>query len=458
MKKLFYIFALAALVYTTPSCNKKLDVQPQNSVTPDQIQTSADVQALIGGAYSQLQSYGAFGEQFQLVTDLIADSDQVNWVGTYSQYKDIQRKQVIANNYVAGTLWGNSYKVIDIANTVIDKLSIVDSADKDNYHGQALFLRGIMYYELVGIFSKPYSDGGASTNLGVPILVEPVYSYDSLKDKPSRAPVAQVYAQIVADLTDAIALQKPLGTSDVYKSEAFLARVYLSMGDYTNAAIMADDVITNGGYQLNSSYDKAFNNASASLEDIFYIDQTSQSNSGTSNQGIVTFYAANYGQPAGLPSGRGDAQIDPNYYNYFEANDFRASFVTVGGSIAGFNGDYPDKWALFYKVIPVVRLAEMYLTRGEATLMSGGSLGDPVADINAVRTRSGASALSSVTQQDFVDERFREMGFEGDRMWTLKRLKMMFDGGRTFDDDMLIMPIPQTEIDVNKNIVQNNGY
>jgi hypothetical protein len=226
------------------------------------------------------------------------------------------------------------------------------------------------------------------------------------------------------------------------------------MGDYPNAVAQADDVIQHGGYSLNSTYDKEFNNTGNTSEDIFAIQQTSQSNVGTSNQGLTTFYAPN----DILPSGRGDAQINTGYFGYFEPQDFRGTYVTDGVSIAGANGTYPNKWQQFYKVIPVVRLAEMYLTRGEANLAAGTTTGaDPIDDINTVRERAGASDLTTVSGSDFVDERFREMGFEGDRFWTLKRLKMTVDG-LSYDDNKIVLPIPQSEVDVNKSIVQNGGY
>jgi hypothetical protein len=62
-----------------------------------------------------------------------------------------------------------------------------------------------------------------------------------------------------------------------------------------------------------------------------------------------------------------------------------------------------------------------------------------------------------VTGQSFVDERFRELAFEGDRLWTLKRLKMPV-GSFPYDHDKLVLPIPQRERDVNSNLTQNSGY
>jgi starch-binding outer membrane protein, SusD/RagB family len=461
MKKLLYISSIAALFFIAPSCSKKLDVLPQNSVTPDQIKTSADVVALLAGAYSRLQYYGAFGEQFMLIPDLMAADDQVNWVGTYSQYRDIQKKRAVSTNSVAGTLWGNSFTTIDIVNTVLDKLALVDSGDRATVQGEALFMRGTMYFELAGLFGKPFSDGAAGSNLAVPIVLLPTYSYDSSKNNPSRSTVAQVYTQAVKDLVQAVTLlpeSNGNGRADKYSAKGILSRVYLSMGDYTNAAIQANDVIQSGNFKLTDTYAKAFNNNNNSTEDLFAIQETTQSNAGTTNQGISTFYAPNGGLPPGQPKGRGDAQIDQGYYTHFEPTDDRVNFVLSGTSIAGESGDYPDKWQMFYKAIPVVRLAEMYLTRGEANLAAGTTLGaTPLSDINTIRNRANATPLTAVAQSDFVEERFRELGFEGDRFWTLKRLKMDLDG-LNFDADKLIMPVPQSEIDVNKNLVQNSGY
>jgi hypothetical protein len=228
------------------------------------------------------------------------------------------------------------------------------------------------------------------------------------------------------------------------------------MLDYENAATMANDVIESGEYSLNANFAQAFNNAANSSEDIFGIQQTSQSNAGTSNNGLTTFYA-----DYGTYGGRGDVQIDPGYFDYFSGTDVRQDFVYNGYSINGRDGVYTLKWAEFYRVIPVVRLAEMYLTRGEANLRKGGApIGPatPLEDINTVRERANAAPLNSVTIDDFVDERFRELGFEGDRLWTLKRTQSQDIDGLPYDAPKLVLPIPQREIDVNSNLIQNDGY
>ena len=137
-------------------------------------------------------------------------------------------------------------------------------------------------------------------------------------------------------------------------AEAFLARVYMNMGNYTGAAQMADDVINNSGLSLVSSFDKCFNNVGNSSEDILAYNKH-RSNSGTSNGGLTTFYAA------AQPTGRGDAQMNANYFSFFNDDDARLYYYYEGVSIGGFSGYYTRKWEDFYKTIPVARLAEMYL-------------------------------------------------------------------------------------------------
>jgi tetratricopeptide (TPR) repeat protein len=456
MKKLKYISLSLIVAMVMFSCSKKLDVQPQNNVTPDQIQTSDDVIALMLGGYGQLQNPNAFGERFQFIADLLASQDEIDFIGTFTNYADIQSKTTIENNSIASGIWINSYALINSMNTVLDKIDIVDEDLRDATAAEAKFMRGITYFELVNFYSQPYSVGNTTAaNSGVPIILQPTYAYDSTV-KPSRNTIEEVYQQVITDLTDAsnnLPTSAQDGRATKYAAEAFLSRVYMQMHNYEEAATMADDVINSGNYFLVSDYSKAFNNDGYSTEDIFGILQSSQSNAGTNNNGLPTFYAA-------LPVGRGDAQVNAGYFDYFSGNDQRAAFFYDGGSIGGFSGTYTGKYSTLYKTIPVVRIAEMYLTRGEANLRKGGEPVGGVApddDINVVRSARSADLISDATGLDFVDERFRELAFEGDRVWTRKRLKLQIDG-LSYDDPMLVLPIPQREMDVNKNLVQNAGY
>jgi starch-binding outer membrane protein, SusD/RagB family len=448
------IFVLSAMLLIV-SCDKKLDVPAQNSITPDQITTAADVRATLFGSYALLQSPNAFGERYLFAADLIADNGQINFIGTFQDYRDLIAKTQVTTNAIATGMWANGYTNINVVNTVLDKLDLITDADeKAVIEGEAKFIRGVVYYYLVNFYAQPYSAGNTTSNLGVPLMLEPVYSYDSTIHKVSRSTVEQTYQQIVSDLSEAASLlpdQNDEGRANRFAAEAFLARVYMAQGKYAEAATAASEVIASPLYGL-GSFDAAFNN-NGSEEYVFAVRQNNQSNAGTTNNGLPTFLA-------GQPVGRGDAQIPLSYFTTnFEATDIRGDYGYNGVSIAGQAGIYTAKWMEIYRDIPVVRLAEMYLTRGEANLRDpGADIGaDPLDDINTVRERSGASTLVAVTADNFIAERFRELAFEGDRVWTLKRAMMNIDG-RPYNDPKLVLPIPQREIDVNKNLVQNPTY
>ena len=212
-------------------------------------------------------------------------------------------------------------------------------------------------------------------------------------------------------------------------------------------------MIESAAFSLVSTFDKAFNNASNSPEDIFAIQQTSQSNSGTSNFGITTFYSSD-------PVGRGEIQITPAHLAKYEAGDSRGEFFYEGGSISGSEGFMTSKWRDLYKTIPVIRLAEMYLTRAEANFRSGAQVGPntPLEDVNIIRERAGLSPLGAITDVNMiVKERYLELAFEGDRFFTVKRLKLSVSG-IAYNDPKLVLPIPQREIDLGNALPQNPGY
>jgi len=142
------------------------------------------------------------------------------------------------------------------------------SSDRDLFKGQALFIRGIVHFELLRFWMEP------STGLGIPILTEPTKDFTEIK-QPKRETIADSYTAIINDLTTAIGLLPD--DNDVYANKytakAFLARVYLMKGDYANALAQADAVIGSGKYTLPTSVEDAFN-TSSSPESIFEIQQT----------------------------------------------------------------------------------------------------------------------------------------------------------------------------------------
>jgi hypothetical protein len=118
------------------------------------------------------------------------------------------------------------------------------------------------------------------------------------------------------------------------------------------------------------------------------------------------------------------------------------------------------KWKLQFRNVQCIRLAEMYLTRAESNFRLGTQTGDtPANDINIVRERVGLDDIADVdlTLDKILLERKLELAHEGHAIHDLKRLKGTADG-IGYNENRMVFPIPQREININKNLVQNPGY
>jgi starch-binding outer membrane protein, SusD/RagB family len=456
MKHKIYYLILAAFIMVA-GCNKKLDVAPQNTLTPDQIQSADDIKAVLFGTYSTFQNANALGEKYNTFGELLVHNGDLDWAGTFETYSDVFNNSQIKTSPEIYQIWANSYHSINAANIVLSKLDVLTGSEKDEIEGEAKFLRAVAYYYLVNLYAIPYSAGNTAANPGVPLILEPVTGYVPDRDKLPRASVEAVYAQIVNDLTDAAAkmpTSSPNFRANKYAALALLSRVYLSQAKYTEAATAANTVIESGEFDLTNTFAGAFNNATNSSEDIFAIQQTSQSNVGTADFGMSTFYS-------GDPVGRGEIQVTDAHIAKYETGDARKAFFYDGSSISGQNGNMTTKWRDLYKAIPVIRLAEMYLTRAEANYRKGGAAigpNTPLDDVNEIRNRSNLADLGSIANVDvIVKERYLELAFEGERFFTVKRLKIT-TSGQAYDGPKKILPIPQREIDLGNSLPQNTGY
>ena len=197
---------------------------------------------------------------------------------TFVGWRNMYRKMLNPNEGTIAGKWNDCYEAINVVNNVLANLDVISDPDEmDRVEGEAEFIRGILYFELVRFFALPYGYTVGNTHLGVPISLTPVMMYEDIT-KPSRATVGAVYTQILSDLNDAKSLLLPgraganrgLATSTV--ASAFLARVYFSMKDWTNTANEASIVIAVFGPDaLNVTPRACFNNPGYTSEDVFMI-------------------------------------------------------------------------------------------------------------------------------------------------------------------------------------------
>lgn len=468
-KKLLLLVPISMLLF---SCTEKLDLMPRQSIDAEvALTTPSNIKATLVGAYLAGRSEYVFGTAFNEYSELYASTGDMLFLGTFEEPREfIQKEATVTNAYVENT-WVQAYKLINTCNTLVDPeiLAILDEEDRDLVEGEARFLRGWTYFELTRLFGLPYEAGTANTQPAVPLVLTPTSDVADAVTVP-RNTVEECYAQVLADLTAARDLLPE--DNGVYASSlaarAVLARVYLQMGNYSSAAVEANNVIQSGLFALTSTPLKAFNNSSNSPEDIFAF----QNNVASNNAWLAVMYASLNG------AGRGDYEIQQVFLDRFDPSDLRGMFqqntessYTIAnitmmyyrgvGTIVNSNGINTSKWGSYYTNINLIRLAEMYLVRAEANFEDpGADVGPntPTQDINVIRARSNAPLYTGpVTREQIREERYLELCWEGFRLHDLKRWKMNI-GSYAYDAGNLILPIPFRELQVNDLLVQNDWY
>ena len=457
MKKIVYALATALLLTgTLTSCDKKLDIKPKDNVAADQaLLTSSDVEAALVGSYAGIQNAEAYGGYIQLMSDLLADDGEISFVGTFSAPIQINRKAILRDNGFVQSIWTNAYNVINRTNNVLANLDKLDTpAKKARVEGEARFIRGAMYFELVRLYARDWADGTPASNPGVPLVLSPTKVLDA-SSQVARNSVAEVYTQVISDLTAAESKMTATSAAGFFfannaAAAAMLSRVYLQQGRHADAAVAANRAIVSK-YSLSPSYiDEFYSGADLlpnSSEDIFAIQNSAQSGSNQLNN----FYS---------PFQRGDISIEDKHLNLYDPADDRLNLFSIG---TGGQQSYSDKYDSQYGNIKLIRLAEMYLTRAEGNLRAGTTVGaTPRADLNRVRTRVGLPPVATATLARILAERKLELAFEGFRLGDLKRNRESTHDDKgvliPWNSPRLVFPIPLREISVNPRLTQNTGY
>lgn len=446
-----------ALLATTTSCDDFLDVQPEQELSDSQVFSSLDAaESAILGMYDRMQTVEYYGVPMMVIPDVMADNTLITAENS-ARYVDFYSYNVVSTSTTTRDLYTRAYQTIKAANNVLQNIDNLEANGAENetkrnsIKGEALFGRAMAHFDLVRLIGRPYIDGNGA-NLGVPLVL------GSEDEFNGRATVAEVYTQVIADLEAAVPL---LSFSSTYRisdgaANAYLSRVYLYKGDNQKAIDAANKV---GGFELLSGQAYADSWASSgSSEEIFTLRFAADENRGSNNLGNMF-----------IPSGYGDVRPTSDLIDTYSAGDIRLSFIRpedgddysfkLGGenSIAGQSSPR------------IIRYAEVLLNRAEAQAKLG-NFSAALTDVNALRTARGAATLTSVTVDEVLEERRRELAFEGHRLFDLtrngkgvNRIENTNLGGAPsvieFNDPKIILPIPQREQDANPGVLeQNPGY
>ncbi len=456
MKKqsIFILALMIGVIFT--GCENLLELEPQASISDDvALSTPDNVETAVVGGYAGLGSGNAYGGSYIYLTELLGGSTtEMNWIGTFIQPGEVFGKAILTTNSFINGYWSTSYTVINRANNVLSALDVFGSetARRNRAEANARFLRGAAYFNLIQAFGKAYNDGNPGSNPGVPIVLTPTRVIDASLEVP-RNSVAEVYQQVVADLTAARdGLPATNGFyANTFTASALLTRVHLAMGNYAAAAAEANRVLSQSSYSLFPNIADNFNRQVNGAETIFAMQVTPS----TGTNDMTTYHAP-------TPVGRADIPIQDGHLALYEDGDARAGLFVMTG-----RGRMTTKYNVSRRNITVLRLAEMYLVRAEANFrLTGNAAGvggvTPAQDINVIRARVGLAPVESVTLESILRERKLELAFEGVGLLDLKRTQgttsAVTAANIPWNADRLVFPVPDREMIVNSNLTQNPGY
>ena len=417
------------------------------------------------------------------------------------------------NNKFFRYMYNRIFYTVSQANDAIIRIDALNVSQEDQILSELRFLRALSYYYLIDCFGKG------------PIYTEK----DAGNSKKQESNRAQLFSFVESELLD-IEPKLPnfigYGRANKMVARMLLAKLYLNANVYTgtprynDALTYSKKIIDEGGYTLAPNFQSLFqadNERSSAKNEIIYaliadalISQSYGNTTYLINGSLndATMVATNYGNPGGNTNAWAGHRATKAWYGLYGANTaaveastdarsksfwtnssdpvlsnrhsyemndyktwtdgfpttkFRNTNFTGGTTIAAFaNTDFP-----------LFRLADVYLMYAECVIRGGGgSTTQALQYVNDVRSRSNATVItaSELTLNFMIDERARELNFEGHRRSDLIRFGKFTGGsylwpwkggvqnGTSISADYNLFPIPLKAIQVNPNLTQNPGF
>lgn len=445
MKNMKFIYTLMVSMLIFTACDTDLDQFP-----PKNIETNAlnDFTGVLNAAYHYQTGTST---PLAIMGDFRAD----NMIMEEEPFPAFDR----FNSDLAGgdlleqffrPYYSNLYKAILSANIVIEK-----STDATQI-GEAQFLRALSYFKLVMVF------GDVPVNLAA----TPSTTDTSILTRQSSADIYNNV--IIPDLRAAIAALNnsglATGRASNIAARAFLGKVYMHLGDFTNAATELALVVNGAaaaGISLEANFENVVNDNSSEI-----IFATIRSTSVPDEYGFTEFPGWFAGADTKSPT-----PLDPSLTAAFDAAfsagggtgvDIRKSgtidIVNLTGSFK-FPGELEQDWI-------EMRLSDVILMYAEALNENSSPAATTLALLNPIRTRAGLNSLvgTATTQaevrQAIADERRLELALEGHRWFDLVRTGTVdTELGETVNSNYYIFPIPNSEILASGGVItQNPGY
>ncbi|MBC9911550.1 RagB/SusD family nutrient uptake outer membrane protein [Chitinophaga varians] len=484
MKKAFLRYSVL-LVLLGASCSK-LDEHPESVLITDNFyQNEAEANAAVTAAYRKLYETGQslYNSLFQIGVEMATDDYEAGPRARNAHVRAISGLTHDASNDRMEQLWKQSYDAINVSNIAIDRIALIKKENisetiRTRLINEAKFLRALHYFNLVRWF------GAVPLVLHEPASLSPDALY------VEKAPEADVYAQVISDLTAAENLPAPgeYGANDIGRATAgaaksLLAKVYLTRKDWAQAAAKSKEVIDSHWYGLFENFADVFNVGKKNgIEHIFSAQFLG--NSGYQGNSLASRSAPN--EVPGINGDYADAlHKQGGLYESFAEGDARKAVTFVTQMVSPTDGKlytFEPHFNKYYdaavvgnqgessKNLPIIRYAEVLLIYAEALNELNGPSTEAYQAIDAVRQRSGIARLQDVApglstdnfRDSLFQERRKEFVYEYQRWFDLVRrgpdyyVKVLKAAGKTLAAPRHIhFPTPQRELNLNPKLKQD---
>ncbi|HTF29119.1 MAG TPA: RagB/SusD family nutrient uptake outer membrane protein [Flavitalea sp.] len=459
MKKLYFILVIA--VFT--GCSKDfINLVPISDQSIEGFYKSeTDISQAVIGVYDGLQ--GLYSGNFAYFMEVPSDNSfNSNTTGNGGANADFDNFTLASSNFILNDTWNACYKDIQRCNIILNRINGVTMNEqlKSYRTGEVKFIRAILYFNMVRIWGD------------VPLIVEeiddPFEAFDHVRD-----PTDKVYAQIIKDLEEAIAVlpgkwpaANDLGRVTQGAAITLLGKVYLTRKDYAGADLQLEKVISSGTYKLVSDFAKVFGVENENnIESIFEVQYKSDAfGEGGGDGGLYASGDGNNWPSANMINlfrNNNDARYDASIDTTFNFPKF-AKLKAVRGADGSFGSNFM-----------VLRYADVLLMAAESLNEISYDKGNAFNYLNQVRQRAGAPVYNQSSlpdQQSFRAaielERRLELAFENHRWFDLLRtgraLQVMSTavGGSAFPINIkpyqLLFPIPLEQVDASGGKIKQN--
>ncbi|MDO6821293.1 RagB/SusD family nutrient uptake outer membrane protein [Zobellia sp. 1_MG-2023] len=462
MKK-YISLTLAVLALGLVSCEKELIQNPTTTKVADNFYANeAEMEEAVNAVFATLQFTGVYDTAMPAVGELPGedayDETPANDGGNYGMLDDFI---VIPQSSLIANVWEDTYKGIQRANIVLSRIQEVEFEDaelKQARTGEMLFIRALLYFNLVRTFGD------------VPLIIDEVGNPQEYFGQ-SRTPVAEVYTQIISDLEvaeGALPSRNDSNRGRVVKTAAqtLLGKVHLTLGDYSAAKESLLKVVNSNAHDL-IAVDKVFSVDNELNEElIFVVQYASGINSNGEGSDAYRMFNPTGRQDGGMAGTKGHGVLKPDFFALYDDADTRKG-VFVGQLESGlaYNnkiavpttviGDSPSDWV-------VLRYADVLLMLAEIENELGNTV-EATTYLNEIRNRADLGDYSGGTDKAslFAEidlQRRLELVWEGHRWFDLLRQGRAQSVLGITDANKLLLPLPASQIAADPALVQNPGY